>query len=275
MKTIYTKDVLLAVRDKNFKKKLYLFVTSSLLTLAILLMSLYFITPLSRTNSVRLKGEHAYSSEYISGIAMPTKQVFLPTFRKQRSVDLLNANPLIEEAEIHVTPFNLEVDYQDIVPAFYFNEKRYLTSGEIVPNHPLLPPEICGMPSEEFLNRLPRFAFGGEVPTENQNRKAAFSNFIGVDPLMIIGSSQVVMKSSETFYVYYKDDTEDFYYRFLIPSSRLDYFMNKTRIDLVKKVVHGNLDLFKSRLKNDKIDSLDIKVSAWVSYVNKNRFEEE
>lgn len=274
MKNRYVPEVPTAIRARARQRRLYRALTSGALFLSVVLFSLYFATPISRVSKVRLRSEKAYDAEYISRIALPSREVFLPSFNKSRSVELLEANPLIARASIDVTPFSIYVDYQEIAPAFVYNGKNYLTSGELVPDHPLLPAEIYGEPSEAFLSRMPSFTFGPEVPKSEQNR-SVFQDFIGADARVFNRAAAVRMKSAETYYVYFKDETEDFYYRFLIPSSRLSYFLNQPRLDYVKKVVHSDLASFKSKLKNDRINSADIKVSAWVSYVNKNRFEEE
>lgn len=255
MKKTYYSELEEKIDVKKRGRRIYFALTLSLLLSYILFFVLYLVTPLSRVSSVKLRGQHAYNSEYISSIALTNRQVFLPTYKKNKSLELLRKNDLIADPKIEVGAFNIYVSFTDILPVFSYNEIFYLSSGKRVPGY--LPSTINNIPKEEYQNRLPKFFFEeGYAP----DLATAFAPFKKVEDRSLFALSYIKMLDAENYYAYLKDRHEDFFYRIKIPIVMIERFVNINRYGTIMDYVHQDIDTFTNCLKNDRINNTDILV---------------
>lgn len=253
MKKTYYSELEEKIDGRKRKKRIYLGLTLALLLAYIMFFVLYLITPLSRVSNVKLKGDHAYSSEYISSIALSKKNVSLLSYKKEKSLELLRKNDLIENPSISVGAFDIYVDFTDILPVFSYNDISYLSSGKRVPNY--IPNLINDINKDTYLARLPQFFFLDGYSTD---LVSAFAPFKEVSDASLFALSYVKMKSADTYYLYLKDRSEDFFYRIELPAVMIGRFVNVDRYSIIMDFVHQDIDAFTKCIKNDKINDTDI-----------------
>ena len=98
--------------------------------LCFLMLALYLLTPISSLSIMNLTGGIYLNKEDVLSLIHHEETDSIYSLDEGKSEELLNAHPLIENAEIKLTPFSFEVYFDECAPSATYDGEVYHTLGE-------------------------------------------------------------------------------------------------------------------------------------------------
>lgn len=107
------------------------FLSSLLVGVIILsLIFVYFLTGISKTGNLRIKGNVNLTKEQINLIIHNNKKEFLLTYNTKKADELLTNYPLISSASVDAGLLSLNISIQEITPLCYIEKDIYFSDGK-------------------------------------------------------------------------------------------------------------------------------------------------
>ena len=117
------------LKKKQKRITINFFVRIFIVVLIFILMGGYLISPLSSLKMTTLDGNIYFSKNDILSLIHHDENDSLYSVNKNLSIELLNEHPLIENAEIKITPISFYVSISECAPVAKYNETIYHTEG--------------------------------------------------------------------------------------------------------------------------------------------------
>ena len=128
-KEIINQEYTELLKKKQKRMTINFFVRIFIVVLIFLLMGGYLISPLSSLKMTTIDGNIYFSTSDILSLIHHDENDSLYSVNKNLSVELLNEHPLIENAEIKITPISFYVSISECAPVAKYNETIYHTEG--------------------------------------------------------------------------------------------------------------------------------------------------
>lgn len=164
----FKKDVL----KKYNKRRIFFLVRLSFVLLILIMLLLYFVTPISRVSSYSLTGNYYLQDEDILNILNIDRNSFLFKIDERKKEKDLSDYPLIKSGDIDVSFFSLKINLNEISPCLKEgNKDQYkiiLKDGSIM-DKSLLEDEIVGQRLKEIVSHLPFILTSLEKYSSNES----------------------------------------------------------------------------------------------------------
>lgn len=191
----------------------------------------YFVTPISKSKNIQVKGNKNLTKENINSIMHNSGKDLLLTYggsKATRSEKLLDSYPLIQNAKITATPFSLKISIEEITPLCYLDGKLYFTDGQSIDDKEIddgifMP--IVNNTKDGLMNFYPE---GLEV----KDYKIFFAPFITADSDIktYLDSFSSINGSPLAYRFFIKSPNFDFYYSFECRVDHVNKAITKARI---------------------------------------------
>ena len=128
-KEIINQEYSILLKNKQKRTTILFFVRLFIVVLIFILMGGYLLSPLSSLKMMSLEGNIYFSKSDILSLIHHDEDDSLYSVNEKLAVDLLNEHPLIENAEIVLTPFSFNVIISECAPVAKYQDVIYHTEG--------------------------------------------------------------------------------------------------------------------------------------------------
>ena len=199
----------------------------------------YFITPISKSRNVTIKGNKYLTKENINSIMHNDGKELLLSYsdsKAKKSEKILDNYPLIQNAKVSITPFSLNIKIEEVTPLCYLNDKLYFSDGQNIDDK-AIDDGIFGPIVDSLKEGLMTFYPEG---VEENNYKLFFAPLANFD-----------FELKTYINCFSSINGSDLAYRFFIKSPSFDFYYSfECRVECVK------IAITKSRLQTT-VDSAD------------------
>ena len=234
------------VKQKNKKILFNFFVRLFVAVLTVILTVVYLFTPLSSISNCVLNGAIYLQKEDIFELMNyeePSK-VSLYQINEEKMEDLLSSYPIINDVDIKLTPFNMEVNFVESAPSAYYQDDLYCSDGKVLSSE-----EQQDLLIASYLEKTSKYAatFLNE-PIKGQY----FKNYLYI--VTCLNKDKKVIQYidttnvEESLFLYYKESGNSYHYRVKLtyqPKNDIETYikalaMNDSMIDGFKKNIETN-----------------------------------
>lgn len=195
------------VSKKNRKKLVNFFIRLFISVLLLSSISIYLFTSISSVNNCSLSGNIYFEVDDIYSILKfdNPKKISLYSVNEEKMEELLNAYPVINDADIKLTPFSMNVSFSESAPSAIYENSYYCCDGKVFSKEDVSN-SVC---KEYFENNSKYCAEFISLPTsKNMNNYLEIVARVNKKNNMI----RYIDISSESLFLYYKS-SQDYYYR--------------------------------------------------------------
>ena len=117
------------LEKKNKSEMISFIIRIVIVILSFLLVALYLLTPISSMAIMNLNGNIYLNNQDVLSLIHHEENDSIYSLDDKEALELLNAHPLIENAKIDITPFTLNVSFDECAPSAKYDEDVYHTLG--------------------------------------------------------------------------------------------------------------------------------------------------
>ena len=232
--------------DKFYKRKRNFLLRLVCVAFCVLMIMAYFVTPISKVESVSIKGNYYLKNDDIVSIMGVNKKTFLFDVDENSSKEYLINHPLVKSASLSLSLFSFDVSIDELSPCVRNDSEIYLKDGS------LLKQDDYKYFEEETLINLPSIIQNNDDynTSDNDTRfilyemALIFSTKFNVE-LDFIDFKQIENQHFFTFFIKLNENydkvfnVEDGYLEMRFEASCVaDYFKDDGLIEMISKFVN-------------------------------------
>lgn len=234
------------VKQKNKKIFFNFMVRLIIVFITFSLCLIYLLTPLSSISNCVLNGNIYLQKEDIYELMNyeePSK-VSLYQIDEEKMENLLEHYPIIDDADIELTPFSMNVSFVESAPAAYYETDLYCSNGKVLDNE-----SQNNLLIQDYLSKTSKYAaefISKPIDGQYFNDYLYILTHLNKEHKVIdyIDTSNV----EETLFLYYKESSNSYYYRVKLtyqPNYSLETYIkalafNESMVEGFKKNIENN-----------------------------------
>ena len=234
------------VKQKNKKTLLYFFMRLGIVLVTVVGCLVYLLTPLSSISNCSIKGNIYLEKEDIYSLMNcdNPSSTSIYSIDEAKIEELLNAYPVISDADVSLTPFSFDVSFVESAPSAKYLDTLYCSDGKKFTSEELANPLI-----QDYLDKTN--IFSAEF-INKPNEGIYFKDFLYIVTNVNKGNKVIdyvdTSSEKESLFLYYKESGNSYYYRVKLiynPQYSIDTYLkvlsfNQSMVDGLKKNIEKN-----------------------------------